>query len=191
MDICGEFPVIYNGTEYGKAKVEREGIRFKISAQISEFYADKPFRLGAPTNGGTVSLGVMLPSGEQYVFSRVYSSNELKALGIFEISDFTLIKADESENAIKAAPQPLTAEESGWEESDEPSMYIAEGEFRRAFSECKKALIRREGEITYIAVPVVKGEEFPVMQLFCLGEAWKIGGKLHLVFKVREEKLIF
>lgn len=191
MDICGEFPVIYNGIEYGKAKVERDGIRFKISAQISGFYEDKPFRLGALANGGAVPLGVMLPSGEQYIFSRVYSSNELKELEIYEISNFTIIRADESENTIKTAPQPLTAEESGWEESDEPSMYIAEGEFRHAFSECKKALIRREGEITYIAVPVIKGEEFPVMQLFCLGEAWKIGGELHLVFKVKGDKLIF
>ena len=188
-NICSEYYVSYNEKNIGKAKIEKVGIRFAITAEIKECGAKTPFRLAAECEGRIVPLGVMLPKDGGYNYRKTFTSGALRELGISAIKGFTII-VDTAENKLQPT-EPMSVESAGWISETDPGSLLEEGEFRRLFSACKETLVRCEDEITYLAVPIVKGEEFPVMPVFCLGEAWKINGGLYIVFKIHNGKLTF
>ena len=211
--ICGSYPVVYGGKTLGNARIEKLGIRYSIAAETEEPEMEKPFRLAAVCQDRVTPLGVMLPKSGGFVFSKIFSREALLELGIDTISGFTLggeavaARAEkeeketvsEMEEKIEGEPkeeESVPAETAApaddvWERTDTPWLYIEEGEFRRVFSACREALVRRDGDVTCLAVPILKDELFPVMQVFCLGEVWKINERLHLVFRIREGKLLF
>ncbi len=187
MDMCEGFAIVYNGEETGRANVAYEGIRLKITAAVRKNACPAPFRLAVNGENGMKPLGVMLPANGGFSFSRIYSPAECRRLGLSGPMSFTIIPCGDERNTEEG-----TARNDGeWKELEHPERLFEEGEFRHIFSACEKALVRRENELTLIAVPVRKGEPFPIMQVFCLGELWKIGGKLYLVFKIRDGKLLF
>ena len=188
-NICSEYPVNYNDEKIGRAKIEKVGIRFVITADVRAIEARIPFRLAAVCGNRKVAIGVMLPGSGGYTYRRTFTSSAIRELGIEEIKYFTIIgeltedKLPQNEN--------IKVDDTEWNRETEPGMLLEEGEFRRLFSACKEVLVRRDDEVTYLAVPIVKGEEFPVMPVFCLGEAWKINGGLYIVFKIHNGKLTF
>lgn len=187
MDMSEDFAIVYNGEEKGRATVAYEGIRIKITAGVPKIECAIPFRLAVNGKNGVKPLGVMLPVNGGFAFSKVYSPAECRRLGLNESMTFTLIPCGEEQNNEEKAKQ----NDDDWKEWEHPERLFDDGEFRHIFSACKKALVRRADELTLIAVPVKRGEPFPVMQVFCLGELWKINGNLHLVFKIRDGRLLF
>lgn len=188
-NICSEYPVIYNESIIGRAKIEKIGIRFFVSADIKKVDAETPFRLAAVCSRRLVPFGVMLPKEGGYTYGKMFTGGALRELEIDEVKGFTII-CDIPENNVRSE-KSISSVAAGWIREDKPGELLEEGEFRRLFSACEEALVRREDDITYIAVPVIKDEEFPVMPVFCLGEAWKINGGVYLVFRVHNGKLSF
>ena len=187
--ICAEYLVNYDGENIGSARIEKLGIRFMVTADVKEVDAKTPFRLAAVCGTQVIPLGVMMPKKGGYTYGKTFTSSALREMGIGEISGFAIIE-EPNDNKIPASVR-VRADAANWVQETEPGAYLEEGEFRRLFSACKETLMRCEGEITYLAVPLVKGEEFPVMPVFCLGEAWKINGGLYIVFRIRNGKLSF
>jgi len=187
--ICCEYPVNYCGDDIGSARIEKLGIRFVITADIKEVEAKTPFRLAAVCGAQIIPLGVMFPKKDGYTYGRTFTISAMRELGIGEIKKFTIIEDGDDNKQPKSSH--VRVDSASWVKESEPGVLLKEGEFRRLFSACKETLVRCEGEITYLAVPLIKGEEFPVMPVFCLGEAWKINGGLYIVFRIRNGKLTF
>ena len=190
-NICRSYSVVCGGQDKGTAVIEKEGIRFRVSAEIKECDIEGPFRLAAVCGGSIVPVGVMLPNGDGYSYYKIFTESALRDKGISEVSGFTIVGSMPEAKEEPPEPARNTSGISGWEKTDTPWLYIEEGEFRHVFSACREALVRNEEEICYLAVPLMKGEEFPVMPVFCLGEIQKIDGKLYLVFKISSGKLLF
>lgn len=191
-NICGAYPVNYADKCLGEVKIERLGIRFSICGSISGIDIEGPFRLAALSGGKTVPIGVMLPKGGGFGYAKLFSAAALVQLGIRDIAGFTIITDHPvTEEAEPMQTEAVSTAESEWANTAAPWQYFEEGEFRRVFSACGRALVRQDGDVLYLAVPLVKDEEFPVMPVFCLGEVWKINDELHLVFKIHDGRLLF
>jgi len=188
-NICAEYLVNYNGKNIGNARIEKLGIRFMVTADVKEVDAKTPFRLAAVCGTQVIPLGVMMPKKGGYTYGKTFTSSALREMGIGEISGFAIVEDTNGNKLPKSAQVRVDA--ANWVRETEPGAYLEEGEFRRLFSACKEVLVRCEDEMTYLAVPLIKGEEFPVMPVFCLGEAWRINGKLYIVFKIHNGKLSF
>lgn len=184
QDFCGLYSIIYSGENLGEAVVARDRLRWHIAARISACNIPGPFRLAAVCGNKTAALGVMLPQNGGFTYSALFTASALREKGICSgISYFTLLPCMNAETGNSGIC---------WEKSERPELYIEEGEFRRIFSACRSALIKKEnGEQVLLAVPVKKGEKFPLMSVFCLGTISKINGQLHLVFKINDGRLVF
>ncbi len=188
-NLCAEYQVYFNGRCIGCCIIEKQGIRYKIYARVTVADLDKPFRLSAICGDSMVNLGVMVPKCDAYQFSRIYTNAAFRELGLENVSGFT-ITSDLFEVLDEVSGQTENVL-SKWNHIAEPGTLLEEGEFRRIFSQCSNTIVCCEENITYLAVPVIHGEEFPAMPVFCLGEARKINGGIYLVFKIRNGKLIF
>ncbi len=184
---CGTFDVVYKQKSVGEARIIRIGIRYELSAVVKYLDISGPFRVAAVSGEKVVPLGVMMPKGDGFEYRRSFSTNDLKNIGIDDISGFT-IAGDESS---KVHIDTNNHEDNEWKVTNEPWQYLEEGEFRHVFSACNEALVSTNEEFVRIAVPIVKNEPFPLMPIFCLGEIQKINENLHLVFKLHEGKLLF
>ena len=179
---CGEKNI-------GYARIERVGIRFFVSADVKTSDAAAPFRLAAVCKNRLIPFGVMLPGNGGFTYGKMFTSVALREMGISEIDCFTII-GDIPQNKVSLKVNANSGSVK-WEKEDDPGALLEEGEFRRIFSACKDTLVRREKDIVYLAIPVIKGEKFPAMPVFCLGEVRKINDGLYLVFKVYKGKLSF
>lgn len=182
MEMQSSHAIMFNGKIVGQAMIRQEGIRSRIIGEVCTSDITTPFRLTAVCSGKAVVLGVMMPDNGKYTFNKQFTSDDVRRLELYDIVGFTL-SVDTALNTNSSA--------SGWAAADDVSEFLEEGEFRRIFTECKELFYCRNGKLIYLAVPINKGEEFPAMPVFCLGEPQKIGGRLCLVFKINDGKLLF
>lgn len=185
MGICSEYEISYKGITVGKAKIANEGIRYRISGSVQRGEFEEPFRLAIICGENKTVLGVMMPENDLCVYNRLFTSRELKDLRIHEIHGFTIIVSENKQDADKNSAS------DHWRKISDAGVLFAQGEFQRIFSACGEVLLRHEENMDYIAIPIKRGEEFPAMPVFCLGEPWKVENRLCLVFKVKDGKLLF
>lgn len=178
--------VVHNGQRVGWVQIEKRGIRYYTEAEINGIEFTGPFRLAAVCGQEILPVGVMIPQNGMYRYCKTLSAESAKKAGLIDAESFTVIgceverKCDERESG-----------NDGWSVNEKPWMLFEEGEFKRVFSACRNAMVKHDDEITYVAIPVVKGENFPVMPVFCLGYIGKIGEGLYMIFKTRDGKLLF
>ncbi|MDR0904911.1 MAG: hypothetical protein LBN00_01840 [Oscillospiraceae bacterium] len=208
-----KFNVTRNDLVYGVAAVTRNGLMTEIDFSGTA-PDEKIYRLAAVCNGGYVTLGVAAPDDNgKLSFRKSYSKNALRDLGFADPDGFALVLPGESVSAPEPAapvfapaptPAPTTAAAA-----PEPPAPLSEGgvaqrqgELSPLFApladasslfaepsgycdgELTGALARREGGITYLAVPLDAGEPFPLIPVFCFGEPERIDGRDFLVFKL-------
>ena len=82
-------------------------------------------------------------------------------------------------------PAIIKPEQGSWRLAPNPSVMFAENGALSSADEITGALIRENGEIIELAIPVSDDEPFPIMSAFCLGEPQTINGGEYLVFKLK------
>ena len=184
-----EYNITYKNENVGMVLIKQIGIRYEILAEVRFINCETPFRLAAICGDDCVPLGVMIPDGAGFSYRRTYTKSAFHELGFEKLIGFEIICATKPERAPK--PESTRVGDSEWTAIAEPAELFDEGQFRRIFSDCEGCLVRKSGEIKYLAIPLLKERAFPAMPVFCLGESWKIRGKLYMVFKIMRGKLLF
>ena len=184
-----EYNITYKNEHVGIVLIKQIGIRYEIFAEVRFINCKTPFRLAAMCGNDCVPLGVMIPGGTGFSYRRTYTKSAFREFGFEKLTGFEIIFGTKRESD----PQTKTTEvdDGEWTAVAEPALLFDAGQFRRIFSVFDGCLVRESGEIKYLAIPLLKDKDFPVMPVFCLGEAWKISGKLYMVFKIKSGKLLF
>lgn len=116
---------------------------------------------------GELPLGVMEPkSGQLRVTRRLYS-RDIAALGRLERGEARL---------------SFRFKESGWQEAEDLGEVSAVPELRSRLRKIPRGWRRREGERLMLAVPLEKGQPFPLESLFCMARVVRVEGKLCAVY---------
>lgn len=102
---------------------------------------------------------------------------------------------DAPSNNMCAEPKPRAEEmedlESAWTAEPEPQRHFADRELQMVCRAVDGAL-SKEGRngMTLLAVPFETGKPFPLMPIFCFGEAIRIRGENYLLFRVRDGAIV-
>lgn len=169
----GTYSVTYEGSEVGKLRVYSEGLKTIFSAETS--LVQGLVRLAVVSNGKTIPVGVLSPSGKGLAIKKGFSKNSLFDLGIYGIEE-AIVTGNESEKAS----------ESGWRTVLEPGSVFSDQDLKAACKGARGVLMQRAGDVTELAFPVKNGESFDLMPAFCLGKPARINTKDYLIFSVRD-----
>ncbi|MDR1329977.1 MAG: hypothetical protein LBK23_10290 [Oscillospiraceae bacterium] len=77
-----------------------------------------------------------------------------------------------------------------WTPEPEPERFFSDGGKSELTDAVRGALAREDGGVIYLAAPISEEEPFPMTPVFCFGTPETIGGKDHLVFKLKNGTLI-
>ena len=171
MNILGKY-VIYDGdAPAGELEVTPWGGYFRFRA-LCRTGRRGVFRLVAECGGRLLPLGVMAPSGSGFGLERRFSPGALRSMGLERIDRCRLAQDWDG----------------GWQEEREPERLFRDPELRELGRSLGRegVLSRREGETTFLAVPLERGRPFAAMPIFCFGAAETIGGKCWVVFRIVE-----
>jgi hypothetical protein len=168
----GTYTITCEGREAGKLKVYSEGLKTIFYAETELMHG--VVRLAVVSNGRTIPIGVLLPTGKGLSIKKGFSKNSLFDLGIFGIEEAVVI-GNETEKAL----------EPGWRSISEPALQFADPDLKAACKDAKGVLMAKTGEITELAFPIKSGAPFDLMPAFCLGRPAKIGDKDYLIFKLK------
>ena len=116
---------------------------------------------------GELPLGVMEPAGGQLSLCRRIFARDIAALGCLQRGEAKL---------------SFRFNEAVWQETGAPGHFLEAPELRRRLERVKHAWKRREGELLLLAIPLEKGEPFPLELLFCLARVMTVEGRLCAVY---------
>jgi len=77
-----------------------------------------------------------------------------------------------------------------WAPVTDLSALFADPELQAASQSVTGAMIRRQRELTELAVPFTVGTPFPLMPIFCFGQSAEIDGSSYLVFQIKNGNLV-
>jgi len=81
--------------------------------------------------------------------------------------------------------------ESAWIDEPEPQRHFADRELQMVCRAVSGALSKGgKNGMTLLAIPFETGKPFPLMPIFCFGEAIRIRGENYLLFRVRDGAII-
>ena len=204
----GRFDVTRAGVVFGVAELSENGLMQDIRFDGSAPDDKNVYRLAAVCGGEYVQLGVPVPDKSgTLTLKKSLSRAAVRALGFALPSAFELVlpgeersgvindRAVELDNESEIIIVPLmsepeqqkaaTAGHDNWRSAPNPSVMFAENGALSAADDIVGALIREDGELIHLAIPVSDGEPFPLMSAFCLGEPQTINDCEYLVFKLK------
>jgi hypothetical protein len=73
----------------------------------------------------------------------------------------------------------------GWRAEPDPRTLLRESDGVIS-GEVRGALISRDGDVVRLAIPISPDEAFPMMPVFCFGEAAELDGRDFVIFKIRD-----
>lgn len=173
ISLDGTYSVTYEGSEVGKLRVYSEGLKTIFSAETEMIHG--LVRLAVISNGKTIPVGVLSPSGKGLAIKKGFSKNSLFDLGIYGI-----------EEAIVSGNENEKAPESGWRVIQEPGIVFSDPDLKAACKGARGVLIQKNGESTELAFLLKSGEPFELMPAFCLGKPARINTKDYLIFSVKD-----
>ncbi len=167
----GSYDITFNGRGVGKLKVQSQGLMTVFSGETT--HIDGLCRLAVISEGKTVHLGVLSPSGKGLHIKKSYTKNMLTELGIKSIEK-ALVLNGETENS------------SDWVRESDPSLLFSDPDLSAACKGAKGVISKRVGDITEVAFPLGSGSPFSLMPAFCLGKPAVIDEKKYLIFKIKD-----
>ena len=194
-DVLKEFE-LKNGT----VKLEQEGLLTVIEARIREMRAGIT-RLAALCGENVRPIGVLIPDGNGLFLRRRLSKAEWTAMGLTEITGFTLL-ADVTRqvDSLYGEKKRPPAEKRGglwfknldmlsWQTEEKPESCFADPALSRAAAKVRGVLRAEQDGMIYLAVPMNSGSCFPPLPVFRYGEPARIGGESCVVFRLKEGEL--
>jgi hypothetical protein len=91
---------------------------------------------------------------------------------------------DKEEEVSPSEPEPAMV--CDWQREPEPERLFKDPDIKRACMDMTDTLVCRNGELTYLAVPIIRGRPFPALPIFCFGSSMKINGNNYVVFKIKD-----
>lgn len=97
----------------------------------------------------------------------------------------------ETEKEAEVLPEKQSEPELiyDWRKETEPERLFKDPDIKRACRDMTETLVCKVGEITYLAVPIIRGRPFPALPIFCFGSSMKINGNNYVVFKIKDGEL--
>ena len=85
---------------------------------------------------------------------------------------------------------PAITTSTDWVPCLAPSALFTDPTLAATSQNIQGAMIRERSDQTELAVPFGAGEPFPLMPIFCKGEATEFQGKTYLVFQIKDGKIV-
>lgn len=161
-----KFPLLMEGRPAGELTAEREGLYTCFSARCP-LPEEGLWCAWAVGDQSELRLGVLEPEGSQGIIRRRFSGRLTAPLG-------RLLRG---EVRPAGAKQPET-----WEPAPAPDRLFRAPWLRQRLRGAQGALLRREGEARYLALPYDPAKPFPLTTLFCFARLRSIGGAAYVVF---------
>ena len=193
-NLIGSYKVTYDGMEAGQLEISKNGTYFVFTFTGSTFFSDI-LRLVCFCGETPVPIGIPVPDGSRLSLKKQISKSSLSALGLTAIDKCILVPASVKFSAEKKA-EPASAdtspevEEAEWVDDYEPWLLFEDEELKSACLGLKGALKQNCFDCTKLAVPVSTSEPFPMMPVFCFGEAQFINGRQYVVFVLKNGQLV-
>jgi len=216
MEIYGKYSVYLDGSHVGHLTVSQVGLMTEFNCECI-LATSEVLRLAILCGDKYRVFGVMLPDGDRLRCIKRFSKNELTRMSIDSIDGCKLARAGDSltpekpiaveaaveeeaesvppeENAIEpaVAQETVVPEENKllWQFEERPWELFADEEFRDICKNITGALRMTVEGVTLLAIPLVSGEPFPAMPIFCFGESLQIQGEDYLIFKIKNGELV-
>lgn len=124
---------------------------------------------------GRALLGTLIPEGGALRLRRSVPIAQLKERGAWPPAGAEIVMA--------YAFAPETPPSPDWRWTDCPCRLFEDKELSGALRGLDRALIRREVESFFLAVPYAASCPFPIPSLFCLSRVERMGGRPYVVFR--------
>jgi len=124
---------------------------------------------------GRALLGTLIPEGGALRLRRTVSIAQLKGQGAWPPVG--------AEIAMAYAFVQETAPPPEWRWTDCPCRLMEDKELSHALRGLNRALVKRDGEGFFLAVPFETRCPFPIPALFCLSRVERLGGRRYVVFR--------
>ena len=192
--IIGSYSVTYKGAKAGELRIFKNGTYFIFSFRSDVFYTDI-LRLICISGEVFIPIGIPIPDGNSLFLQKQFTRNYLSSIGISSIDSAVLLPASEK-LPVKTAPakNDLISKDTGsnseWTQEHEPWLLFNDEELKNACSNISGALRKDTPDSTLLAVPISSSEPFPMMPIFCFGEAQFIDSKQYVVFTIKNGQLV-
>lgn len=160
-----KYPLLMDGRPTGELVTEREGLYTWFSARCP--LPEGLWCAWAVGERGELRLGVLEPEGRQGGIRRRFSGPLTAPLG-------RLLRGEVRPAGVK--------EPEGWEPAPDPAGLFRAPWLRQRLKGAQGALLRRAGEVRYLALPYDKRKPFPLTTLFCFARLQKIGAAGYVVY---------
>ena len=193
-NLIGSYKVTYDGTEAGQLEISKNGIYFVFTFTGSTFFSDI-LRLVCFCGETPVPIGIPVPDGSRLSLKKQVSKSQLASQGLSTIDKCVLFPASvrfssEKKSETAAVNTSPKAEEAEWIADYEPWLLFEDEDLKSACFALKGALKQSCFDCTKLAVPVSSSEPFPMMPVFCFGEAQIINGRQYVVFVIKNGQLV-
>lgn len=210
MDISGTYKVMYEGDTAGQLEIRKEGL-VTVFDCICSLVSRSVLRLYVVSGGNTIPLGVVIPCSSSLTLSRKLTKNDLEKLGltdritsVYLSSDgaYTHEKTSEKSSAGSTGTGDTSStgdtgksgnrseECTGWLAEREPWKLFSREDISDSCRAIKGALVKFDGDTSYLAVPISSSEPFPPMPIFCFGTMESIEGRDYIVFTMKNGRFI-
>lgn len=152
-----ELPLYENGKKTGKICWRREGLYCRFEA-VSELRGEGIRRAYLCGETKDILLGVMEPQGGKLCCRKSFALQQLRSLGTWQRGE------------IRGGPDAEWKNYCGG----------LKGEFSQRIG--SGALIRQNGDRTYLALPYDAAKPFPLPEVFCLASICSLRGQKYVVY---------
>ena len=182
----GNFEAYIDETAVGSVEVLREGLFTRIKCK-ARYESGEVLRLAADLGDRYEVIGVMMPKNKGFALEKCFTKNEIKGKNLDRTVRFVLVSEG---TQYKAEPEEAGEErcERVWVRCTNPAALFDDWESGEAISRCEGVLKAEEDGFTYIAVPAVKS--LPALPIFYFGQREMLNGCEHLVFTLKDGKLV-
>ena len=163
--------VLLDGRRCGELTAERQGLYMGYRAVCRLSPSTAPVRLFAVGEGGEIRLGVPQPEGQTFLLERRLPFRETDRLG-------RLLRGELRFSAQK---------ERNWQKYGGAWEQLLGTRLAGQLRGVAGALVSREEDRWFLAVPFETGRVFPLAELFCLASVQRIGRTEYAVFAFDRE----
>ena len=182
--LYGKYDVWYEETVCGILQVFPSGLFTVFDCHIS-VNTTIPLRLFCSSGDNSVSIGIMIPSADDFVLTKQFSQTSLTELGLNEIQTCICLPAESTSPLSYKKNSDETNAIRPWEPIYAPASLFSDADIQEACTGVSGALVMYDKDYTFLAVPLDSHSPFPMMPIFCFGDSIFIGKKEYVMFRIR------
>ena len=182
--LCGIYDVSFLERRVGTLTVSISGLNTVFECRCSAGSSGEIQRLFCVSDGVPVAIGVLMPEGGGLHLRKRFTKNALMRLGLSSIESCFLSSASQAAQITPPDSACVWRTAAGHDLVFEDSALTASCHGRTDL------LASGDPAQLLLAVPVETDAPFPLMPVFCFGDAAEIRGKDYVVFCLKNGKII-